>query len=200
MPVKITVQGLQVNSRPEPIRYHPARSPMPSPLTPRTFRILAVAVALIGLSGCMGRSFPPQDELVFALDSHPQNLDPRFAQDAFSDKIARLIFSPLLQRRSDGSVQEHLAERFEQVDEFTYSVSLRRDARFHDGAPVRAEDVAGTYRSILDPENRSAKRVALKSIDRIETPDEHTVIFHLTQADATFPQVLAGIGVAPVRL
>ncbi|MEE2828094.1 MAG: ABC transporter substrate-binding protein [Myxococcota bacterium] len=173
---------------------------MPSPPTPRTLRVLAVVLLLAGLSGCTGRSFPPQDELVFALDSHPKNLDPRFAQDAFSDKIARLIFSPLLQRRSDGGVEEHLAERFEQIDELTYSVSLRRDARFHDGAPVRAEDVAGTYRSILDPANRSAKRVALKSIERIETPDERTVIFHLTQADATFPQVLAGIGIAPIRL
>jgi peptide/nickel transport system substrate-binding protein len=137
---------------------------------------------------------------VFALGTNPKNLDPRFAQDAFSDKIARLIFSPLLERMADGSVRGHLAERFEQPDETTYVIHLRRDARFHDGSPVTAGDVAGTYRSILDPSLKTVKRLFLKPIESIETPDKWTVIFHLSEPNAPFPQVLSGIGIAPVAL
>jgi len=148
----------------------------------------------------MERQGTGSDELVFALGTNPKNLDPRFAQDAFSDKITRLIFSPLLERLPDGGVRGHLAERFEQQDETTYVIHLRRDARFHDGSPVTAADVAGTYRSILDPELKTVKRLFLKPIETIETPDPWTVIFHLNEPNAPFPQVLSGIGIAPVAL
>jgi len=148
----------------------------------------------------MERRDTPENELVFALGTNPKNLDPRFAQDAFSDKITRLIFSPLLERLPDGSVRGHLAESFEQTDETTYVVRLRRDVTFHDGTPVTAADVAGTYRSILDPELKTVKRLFLKPIESIETPDPFTVVFHLREVSAPFPQVLSGIGIAPVDL
>lgn len=161
---------------------------------------VALAV-LLGLgTGCLERKATPTDELVFALGTNPKNLDPRFALDAFSDKITRLIFSPLLERLPDGGVRGHLAERFEQQDETTYVVHLRRDARFHDGSPVTSADVAGTYRSILDPELKTVKRLFLKPIETIETPDPWTVIFRLSAPNAPFPQVLSGIGIAPAAL
>lgn len=186
--------------------YHPAGPNLPrwksmrSPRKARTLCALALVVALAPATACLKREAPPVDELVFALGSNPKNLDPRFAQDAFSDKITRLIFSPLLERLPDGTVRGHLAERFEVVDETTYVIHLRRDVRFHDGSPVTSADVAGTYRSILNPELKTVKRLFLKPIETIETPDDHTVIFHLRETSAPFPQVLSGIGIAPVAL
>ncbi len=138
--------------------------------------ILLLWVAMGGL-GCGGRKLPPQEELVFALGSNPNNLDPRFALDAFSDKIARLIFSPLLERMPDGSVRGHLAESFSQPDPKTYVLHLRKDVSFHNGQPLTSADVAGTYNSILDPELKTVKRNFLKPIKSIETPDAHTPIF-----------------------
>ena len=62
--------------------------------------LLTMLLAALWLGGCLDRSGTPADELVFALPSNPTNLDPRFAPDAFSDRIARLVFSPLLERRA----------------------------------------------------------------------------------------------------
>ena len=166
----------------------------------RLFLGLSLTLVLLLGCGCRDDRQRNPDELVFVLGTNPKNLDPRFAQDAFSDKITRLIFSPLLERRPDGSVRGHLAESFEQRDETTYIVRLRRNARFHDGSPVTAADVAGTYRSILDPNLKTVKRLFLKPIESIETPDDHTVIFHLNEVNAPFPQVLSGIGIAPAQL
>lgn len=166
----------------------------------RLLRLLSVTLSCAALVGCMKQDRTPQDELVFALGTNPKNLDPRFAMDAFSDKITRLIFSPLLERQPDGSVQGHLAESFEQSDELTYVVKLRTDVRFHNGQLLTSADVAATYRSILDPELKTVKRLFLKPIERIETPDPHTVIFRLSETNAPFPQVLSGIGIAPAAL
>ncbi len=139
------------------------------------------------------------DELVFALAGTPTNLDPRFAQDAFSDRIARLVFSTLLQRDVEGVARPHLAGALDRPDDRTWICRLRPDARFHDGTPVRARDVAATYRSILDPAVGSVRRLSLEPIEAIETPDEGTVVFRLRRPHAPFPQTLAGGGGAPAR-
>jgi ABC-type transport system substrate-binding protein len=52
---------------------------------------------------------------------------------------------------------------------------LRRDVRFHDGHPFDAGDVQFTYRSIMDPASLSPRTSDFEPIERIETPDAHTV-------------------------
>lgn len=151
-----------------------------------------------GIAAC-GRTETPLDELVFALAGTPTNLDPRFAQDAFSDRITRLIFSTLLRRDLRGATVPHLARRVESPDDRTWVCRLRTDAMFHDGRPVVAKDVEATYRSILDPAVGSVRRLSLEPIEDIETPDAHTVIFRLRRPHAPFPQTLAGLGIAPAR-
>ena len=159
--------------------------------------VAALTASLLVLGGCAGRSAPPQDELVFALGAWPTNLDPRFAPDAYSDRIARLIYAPLARRAADGRVEPLLARSWEQPSPTTVVVQLRAGARFHDGTPVRAKDVVATYEAIRNPRTGSVKRVFLDAIDTIRAVDEETVEFRLLDPHAPFLQVLAGIGIAP---
>ena len=160
-------------------------------------RAPALFAALIVLVGCVGRDEPAVDELVFALGAWPTNIDPRYAPDAYSDRIARLVYAPLLQRTDSGEVQPLLAEAYERPDPQTVVVRLRPSAVFHDGTSVRASDVVATFDSIRGPDSQSVKRLFLDSIDTVTATDPSTVVFHLRSPHAPFLQVLAGIGIIP---
>lgn len=172
---------------------------MKKPVTKAYFLLLLTGALLSVFVGCHSEHGTTADELVVAIGSRPTNLDPRFAPDAFSDKISKLIFSPLLQRNAQGVLEGHLASAIDRPDELTWIATLRRDAYFHDGSPVTADDVVATYRSILDPSLGTIKRLFLEPIDSIQAPDPYSVVFKLKRAYAPFPEVLAGIGVAPAK-
>jgi len=146
---------------------------------------------------CASYQGTPKNELVVAIGSNPDNLDPRFTPDAFSDKISHLIFSPLLQRDATGQLHGHLTTALDRPDELTWIASLRTDVRFHDGSPLTARDVVATYQSILDPSLGTIRGQFLEPIAAISAPDRHTVVFALKRPYAPFPEVLAGIGIAP---
>src|SRR4051794_1552770 len=63
----------------------------------------------------------------------------------------------------------------------TYAFELRDDAKFHDGSPLTAADVAASWRKIVDPPEGliSARQSHFMMIDKIEAPDPTTVVFRL---------------------
>jgi peptide/nickel transport system substrate-binding protein len=142
---------------------------------------------------------PDADTLVMIIESPPANLDPRVGTDAQSERIGELIFDSLLRRDEHYRLQPHLAERWEVPDPLTYVFHLRRRVKFHDGRALTARDVKWTFDSLRDGTVRSAKASTFRFVERIETPDEWTVIFRLKEAYATLPWNLSGgaIGVVP---
>ena len=77
----------------------------------------------------------------------------------------------------DSSPVPGLADSWETSDDgLTWTFHLNKDAKWHDGKPVTSEDVAYTYQRILD-EEQGLYIDAVKQIESIETPDEHTVVF-----------------------
>ena len=71
-------------------------------------------------------------------------------------------------------------------DYLTYTYHLKPDARWHDGTPVTSSDVAFTYRVMMHPDINVETRQGWDIIDRIETPDPRTVVFHLSEIYANF--------------
>jgi peptide/nickel transport system substrate-binding protein len=81
-------------------------------------------------------------------------------------------FSP-----KDSSPAPGLADSWETSDDgLTWTFHLNKDARWHDGKPVTSEDVAYTFRRILD-EEQGLYIDYVSQIEKIETPDKHTVVF-----------------------
>jgi peptide/nickel transport system substrate-binding protein len=107
--------------------------------------------------------------------------------DAQSERIGELIFDALLKRDEHLNVQPGLAERWELTDPLTYVFHLHRDVKFHDGRPLTAKDVKWTFDSLLEGKVRSTKSATYRQVDRIETPDDLTVVFKLKQPFATLP-------------
>ena len=51
---------------------------------------------------------------------------------------------------------------------------LRKNVRWHDGAPFTSRDAAFTYRAIMDDATASPRKPDFDLILRVETPDDHT--------------------------
>jgi peptide/nickel transport system substrate-binding protein len=160
----------------------------------------ALASALLCALPCChpGASAAPPATVVVALESAPSVLDPRFTTDANSSLVSALVSDGLTTNDARGETVPALAE-WRHPSPLEWHFTLRPGARFSDGNPVTAADVAATYRSILDPGLGSPKREALASIAAIEVPAPDTVVFRLHAVDASFLESTS-LGVLPARL
>jgi len=163
-----------------------------------TALILSGLFSLLPLLSCGGK--PDPDTLVMIIESSPTNLDPRVGLDAYSERIDSLLFDDLLTRDQHLSVAPGLAERWEIPDPKTYVFHLHHGVKFHDGHPLTSRDVKWTFDSLLQGKIRSTKAAAYQFVDRIDAPDDYTVIFHLKQPFATLLWNLSdgAIGIVPV--
>ena len=119
------------------------------------------------------------------IESSPTNLDPRVGIDASSERIHELIFDDLLERDEHLNVRPALAERWDIPDRLTYIFHLHHGVKFHDGGPLTARDVKWTFDSMLQGKIRSTKTAAYRFVDRVEAPNDYTVVFHLKEPFAT---------------
>jgi peptide/nickel transport system substrate-binding protein len=165
-------------------------------LTARTRAVVICLLACAFLS-CSRRADP--NTLVMIIESSPANLDPRVGTDAQSENIDALIFDDLLTRDEHLNAAPGLAERWEIPDPRTYVFHLRSGVKFHDGRTLTARDVKWTFDSLLQGKVRSAKAGTYDSVERIDAPDDGTVVFHLKEPTATLLWNLAGeaMGIVP---
>ena len=152
---------------------------------------------LISLLSCSKK--PDPNTLVMLIESSPTNLDPRIGVDAQSERIDNLIFDDLLSRGDSLDVAPGLAERWEIPDPLTYIFHLHHGAKFHDGCALTSRDVKWTFDSLLQGKVRSTKAAVYRFVDRIDAPDDFTVIFHMKEPSATLLWNLSdgAVGIVP---
>jgi len=162
-------------------------------LTGKFVRVCFYLLLLPGFAACS----QPQDSTIrFGLASAPANLDPRFATDATSARINRLLYRRLVDFDAQYRPVPALAS-WQQITPLHYRFHLKAGrADFHDGSVLNAGDVAATYQSILAPGSGSPHAGTLKLIRRITVQDNNTLDFHLHRPDPLFPGYLA-IGILP---
>lgn len=154
----------------------------------------AVMVLAAVLSACS--SGADEQALKFGLSANPVTLDPRFATDAASTRINRLIYRQLVDFDERFQPVPSLA-RWEALTPTRYRFHLDPDrAPFHDGSPLTAADVKATYDFVIDAKNGSPHRGTLDMIERIEVVDDDSLDFVLSRPDALFPGRLV-VGILP---
>jgi ABC-type transport system substrate-binding protein len=142
---------------------------------------------------------PDPNTLVMLIESSPTNLDPRVGVDAQSERIDNLIFDDLLSRGDNLDVAPGLAERWEIPDPLTYVFHLHHGVKFHDGRGLTSRDVKWTFDSLLQGKVRSTKAAVYRFVERIDAPDDFTVIFHMKEPSATLLWNLSdgAVGIVP---
>jgi len=146
------------------------------------------------LGGCQAQS--SHAAIRFALATVPSSLDPRYATDATSERINRLLYARLIDFDEQFRPVPSLA-RWERLSTTHYRFTLREQGRvFHDGTRLNAEDVAATYRSVLDRRTASPHYGTLKLIRRITVIDADTLDFFLDHPAPLFPAWMT-VGIVP---
>lgn len=164
---------------------------------PRISAVLTAVTLLASLLSCSHKADP--NTLVMLIESSPANLDPRIGVDAQSERIDNLIFDDLLSRGDNFDVAPGLAERWEIPDPLTYVFHLHHGVKFHDGRALTARDVKWTFDSLLTSKIRSAKASTYRFVDRIDVPDDFTVLFRMKEPDAALLWNISdgAIGIVP---
>lgn len=150
------------------------------------------------LSSCARQA---DDVIRFGLSSAPISLDPRFATDAASARLNRLLYDRLVDFDDASRATPSLAD-WEVLSPVHYRFKLRQDSgrfqnsRFQKNGSLSAEDVKATYDYILKLENASPHRASLALIREVRVIDETTIDFHLDRPDPLFPGYLV-IGILP---
>jgi peptide/nickel transport system substrate-binding protein len=132
----------------------PSPSPSPSPTVARAYR-----------EGMLGR---------------PTSVSPFAARTAADRALVALVFSGLVRLGPDETLEPDLAERWT-VDPAgaVYTFTLRSDARWHDGEPVTAADVAFTIRTLQDPTYTGPGGASWRDVT-VTAIDDRTIRFELS--------------------
>ena len=86
------------------------------------------------------------------LGNDPPTMDPHLTTDATSATIIVEIFGGLVTIDPDLNIVEDLAETYEvSPDGKIYTFHLRKDAKFHNGKPVTAQDFKWSLERAADP-------------------------------------------------
>ena len=155
---------------------------------------MLVSLLVLLASGCGAP--PAPDVLGFGISQAPRHLDPRFATDAVSERIVRLLYRRLVEFDEHDRPVPGLAT-WEAVTPRRYQFCLGAQGRdFADGSRLTAADVVATYASVLDPATASPHRAPLALIAAVAASDADCLEFTLKEPDALFPAYL-GLGILP---
>ena len=147
------------------------------------------------------------------LSLDPYTLDPRFLADEQGQLIADALFDPLVRLDEHFEVVAGAAERWEMSEDGTELTFHLREASFHDGTPVTAEDFVRTFARIADgtADPRSflayllapvagfdAAQAAGAPLAGVEALDARTLRIRLSVPDRSFLTTLADPSLVPV--
>jgi peptide/nickel transport system substrate-binding protein len=137
-------------------------------------------------------------DIVFAIAQAPLNLDTRYATDAASERVNRLLYQRLVEFDASSKPTPGLAN-WQMLNPQHYRFELHQvRAKFHHGKALNAEDVKATYESLLALKD-SPHTAEYRNIAGIQLINENTLEFVLKVADAHFPEKLI-IGILPYDL
>ena len=123
--------------------------------------------------------------------STTNSLDPATYLDNYMFTIALTIGSLLAQVDQQGNVGTDLAESFEPSKQAkTWAVKLRKGVTFHDGKPLKPEDVIASVRHHMGKDSKSAVKSVVSQIDDMKA-DGDNVLFELKGGNADFPYIFS---------
>ncbi|WP_229402147.1 ABC transporter substrate-binding protein [Micromonospora okii] len=190
----------------------PPRSRSASPRRARSLAVASLAAALaIGLAACGGGPASTnavggggkasiETTLAFTLSS---GFDPGNASSAVATAVNQHIFEGLIDLDPVTREPYRALAKADPVagpDGLTYTVSVRDGAKFSDGTPVTAEDVAWSFNRVLKPADAATPPLMqgfVSFIDSVTAKDATTAEFKLKYPFALFAERIAVIKIVP---
>ena len=191
-------------------------------------RLLATLLNLglgLALTTC-GNTFADQlsrdqrraaNEVYLSAGDEPPSMDPTKQADTLSGFWLGHIYEGLLIYDANGNVAPGAAESFKvSEDKKTWTFTIRKNARWHDGKAVSAKDFVFAWQRLVDPAYASeyafiatvaalanAEDIISKKLPKeklgVKATDDHTLVVSLTRPVAFFDSLMAFQVFFPVR-
>lgn len=151
-----------------------------------------ILVAALALAGCSSSSGTPTDsaDATIRIGSlyEPVNLsNVAGGGQGVTEALTGNVYEGLYKLTDDGEVEPLLAESAEVSDDgLTYTITLKDGVSFHSGKALTSADVKASIEAVTAEDSQSARKSAFEVISSIETPDEATVVFTLSQRSISF--------------
>ena len=158
----------------------------------RTHRALtfALALALTAVGHAQGTP-TPGGTLVIGIVANPGHLNPAISTGSEVHAVADSIFNGLVALDDQATPRPDLAIGWSVNDDATvYTFELAPNVRWHDGMPFTSADVRFTFEEVLLRYHARTRSGLDGRLERIETPDDHTVVFHFAEPYAPLLQQL----------
>ncbi|MCR6497973.1 ABC transporter substrate-binding protein [Shinella sp. CPCC 101442] len=171
--------------------------------------LTTTTAAVLAFSPLLAHAETPAQggEIVVTYKDDITTLDPHIGYDWVNWSMIKSLFSRLMDYEpGTANLVPSLAESFEVApDGLTYTFKLRKGVKFTNGREIVAGDVKYSIERAINPKTQGPGAGffgAIKGFDDltggksellsgIETPDDQTVVFHLSRPDATFLHVMA---------
>jgi peptide/nickel transport system substrate-binding protein len=162
---------------------------------------LLLAVLLLPLAWTQAPAEPPAARtLIYGAGLTPRGMNPLLDGVEWNE-VSSAIFSRLFRPDHAGNIVGDLVERHTvSRDGLTWTLRLRRNARWHDGAPLTADDVLFTWQKLFDPATNTKMHLNQPMVASFEKAGRHAVRFRLKYADAGFLAPLTEIPILPAHL
>ena len=114
--------------------------------------------------------------LHLATSSNPSRLNPLLATDSASSEIAGYMFNGLVKYDKDAlNIVGDLASKFYFKNDTTLIFELRKNVKWHDGAPFSAKDVVFTYETLISPEVISPYSAGFRFVKSVKALNDYKV-------------------------
>jgi peptide/nickel transport system substrate-binding protein len=159
---------------------------------------LAIALGSIGLF--VAAHAAPRGQIVAALDSDRETLDPHQATGTIDYMVLMHVFDHLIARNPESmKLVGSLAESWKSVDDLTWEFRIRKGVKFHNGEPLNADAVKFSIERVLDPAQKSYLRDRFKGITQVQVIDEFGVRLKTEKPNPVLLERLTNLAILPPK-
>ena len=163
------------------------------------FALILAAVTFSSVT--LAQTTPPKPtkpadarDISIGLQAAITSMDPHYHNIGPNNSILRHIFEPLTTYDENGKLIPALAVSWKPLNDTTWEFKLRKNVRFHDGAPFTADDVAFTLKRVPNvPNSPSSFATFTKPIIDVTVVDPHTIVFKTASPHVLLPSDMSQV-------
>jgi peptide/nickel transport system substrate-binding protein len=114
--------------------------------------------------------------LHLSISASPSRLNPLLATDSASGEISGWVFNGLFKYDKNAKIVPDLAENYRFIDPTHLEIKLKKNVFWHDGAPLKADDVVFTYELATSPKIFTPYADEFRYVKEVKKIDDHTIL------------------------